>query len=256
MHTFRFTTTIVLLAPYLLGFASCQRDCAFPTNSDLEVVITGIIETGDSPATPVINVVRYHPLCLAFSRERDRYRAVSVLVEYTCTGNTNCQGDMLLEQIESECDSGVWSNAVLGNNEHLRRRDPVSTFSTNTREDCSFCVSPTLANVLIIPPSYFPDDVHHCICELTIMLTWPVVNEHILCIETCQWGHSCRTVCSDCNTAYKRDPSLPCKLYEQYMIFSIILWQSLLIKATCGERRKNVPCINYWHVFLLCSWTL
>ena len=170
MHTFRFATTIVLLvAPHLLDFASCQQDCAFPTNSDLEAVITGIIETGDSPATPVIDVVTFHPLCLAFSRERDRYRAVSVLVEYTCTGNTNCQGDMLLEQIESECAGGVWSNTVLGNNEHLRRREPVATFSTSTREDCSFCVSPTLANVLIEQPPHFPDDDHHCICELYIV---------------------------------------------------------------------------------------
>ena len=171
MHTFRFISSmIVLLAPCFQSFASCQMDCAFPTASDLEAVITGIIEEGDSPATPAITVVTFHPLCLAFSRERDRYRAISVLVEYTCTGNTNCQGDMLLEQIESECDRGTWSNVVHGSTLHLRRRDPVSTFSTPIREDCSFCVSPTLANLLIEQPQYYPDDEHHCVCELTVAI--------------------------------------------------------------------------------------
>ena len=142
-------------------------DCAFPTNGDIETVIAGIIQAGDSPDAPDINVVSFRPLCLAFSVERDRYRGVSVLVEYTCTGNPNCQSVAPLEQIESECRNGVWSASVQGTSENTRRTNPTATLSTNPREDCSFCLSPTLAALILPTPS---DDEHHCIGEPCMVL--------------------------------------------------------------------------------------
>ena len=143
-------------------------DCAFPTNGDIETVIAGIIQAGDSPDAPDINVVSFRPLCLAFGVERDRYRGVSVLVEYTCTGNPNCPSGTPLEQIESECGTlnGVWSASVQNTFENTRRTNPTATLSTNTREDCSFCLSPTLATRISLMHPIFPDDEHHCIREL------------------------------------------------------------------------------------------
>ena len=58
----RLVVTAVLVA-YFLGVASCRLDCAFPTNSDIESVLIGIIGIGDSSAL-VINVIDFTPRCV------------------------------------------------------------------------------------------------------------------------------------------------------------------------------------------------
>ena len=153
------------LATCFLGLASCQMamDCALPTDSEIEAVLREIIPTGDSPSTPDINVISFTPRCLAVSQQRDRYRAISILVNYTCTGNTLCPaGGMGEEQIESECVNGVWSNEVLGSAEFTRDISPEdASASVPTRQDCAFCASPTLAMASEIQS----DDVYHCVGE-------------------------------------------------------------------------------------------
>ena len=62
-------------------------------------------------------MISFHPVCLAFDNVQDHYRAVSVLVEYTCTGNPSCPSGTAVEQIESECSNGDWSNVVQGSTE-------------------------------------------------------------------------------------------------------------------------------------------
>ena len=89
-----------------------SHSCTLPTNADLEGVISDIIREAEGSTTPDINVMRLHPVCLAFGTAQDRYRAVSVVVEYTCSGNTACPFRPAVEQIESECDDGTWSNVV------------------------------------------------------------------------------------------------------------------------------------------------
>ena len=148
----------VLLVVVVAGVCPCQ-DCSFPTNGDLEEVISEIIETGSSSTDAVVNVMRFHPVCLAFGAQQDRYRLVSVVVEYTCSGNTNCPSGTAVEQIESECDSGVWSNTVQGSVFDTRSVPPDANFTTTTREDCSFCLSPELASNL--GPT--TDSVTHCV---------------------------------------------------------------------------------------------
>ena len=96
------------------GMCSCQQECSLPTNDDLEQVIVDIIRFGDSSSLPTVTVARFHPVCLAFGQQQDRYRLVSVVVEYTCSGDINCPSGTAVEEIESECDSGVWSNIVQG----------------------------------------------------------------------------------------------------------------------------------------------
>ena len=106
-----------LLVAGFLGLASCQMpmDCALPTGSEIETVLREIIAFGDSASTPDINVISFTPRCLAVGEQRDRYRAISVLVDYTCTGNTLCpDGGRGEEQIESVCNNGVWSRVVFG----------------------------------------------------------------------------------------------------------------------------------------------
>ena len=139
------------------GLCSCQQQCLFPTNDDLELVIAMIL-VEESPPPPTINVIRFHPVCLAFGEQQDRYRVVSVVLEYTCSGNTNCPPGTVVEQIDSVCNGGRWSPV---STENVPR--PVFTeanFTTTTREDCLFCLSQEM-NQIQLPI----DNVTHCLGE-------------------------------------------------------------------------------------------
>ena len=158
MHYTGLTSLVVAV---VAGICFCQ-DCSFPTNDDLEAVIVKVIRSGDSSDPPTVTVAEFHPVCLAFGQQEDHYRLVSVVVEYTCSGHVNCPSDTAVEQIESECDSGVWSNTVLGSTENTRSVTTDASFNTTTREDCSFCLTAELANNII---SVTTDSVTHCVGE-------------------------------------------------------------------------------------------
>ena len=88
-------------------------------------------------------------VCRAFSRERGRYRFISVLAEYMCEGNTRCPNGTVTEQFETGCVDGGWTNNVEGSTTDTRTVSPTATFSTELREDCAFCFSPELATILV-----------------------------------------------------------------------------------------------------------
>ena len=91
----------------LVDISSCQLDCAYPTGSDVESVISSVIPNGENPSVPTINVTSIHLVCLAHGDERDRYRLVSFLVQYACLGNPNCPFGIVLEQFESSLVCGI-----------------------------------------------------------------------------------------------------------------------------------------------------
>ena len=153
---------VVLVVATVAGICSCQM-CTLPTNGDLEGVIENIIESDDGSSTPTVNVMSFHPVCLAFDEVEDRYRFVSVVVEYTCSDNPSCPPGPAVEQIESECDDGDWSYIVFGVPVHTRSPTPEANFSTSTRQDCVFCVSPELDVASEL--HFSPDNVTHCVGE-------------------------------------------------------------------------------------------
>ena len=157
-----FVAIAAVLVAFSVSLASSQSHCAEPTISDLENVISLIILTGENPTIPTVNVLSSHPVCLAVSEQRDRYRLFSVVVQYTCDGHERCPGGTATEQIESECVNGVWRNAVLGIPENTRRTDPTANLATPTRRDCVFCLSH--AFIAAIPGSTLTtDDTTHCV---------------------------------------------------------------------------------------------
>ena len=152
------------LVSLLVASVSCQDplDCAFPTNSDIESIIDGSIQNSDSPAEPTITLMGdFRVVCQAFSRQKDRYRAISVLVQYTCDGSSNCPSGTVTEQFEAVCINNNWSNQVSGSSVFTRTMSPSATFSTQQREDCSFCASPEKAN----DAGVTTDAVTHCVGE-------------------------------------------------------------------------------------------
>ena len=163
-----YLTSFVLVMALTAGVGSSQSDCPEITEAALENVIANNIRTGDNPQTPTVDVLSFHPVCLAYSQERDRYRFVSVVVEYTCTGNPNCPSGDAVEQFESECDGGTWSHSVQSNTDHTRTVNSTANFLTTTREDCAFCFAPTLATSL----SLITDMATHCVGKFTSAKTY------------------------------------------------------------------------------------
>ena len=173
----------ILLLATLAGICSCQS-CTLPTTADLERVLKEILQDDDGSNVPDVTVMRLHPVCLAFDTAQDRYRAVSVVVEYTCTGNVGrCPSGNAVEQIEAECDDGTWSNEVEGSTDFTRSPTPEANFSTSTRQDCAFCVSFELDKESELP-FQSPDNVTHCVGESlnTCMCTISIITENCWCI--------------------------------------------------------------------------
>ena len=151
----------VLLFSLLASNVTCQ-DCIYPTQEDLEDVIKQIIAYPDeSPDIVSVDVTDFHVVCLAFGYDKDLYRAVSVIVEYTCSGDSNCpMGTQVVEQIESECEAGNWStvHSVQDSTEYTHSETNAG-FSTAVWENCSLCLSNTLAERV----SLTTDPVTHCV---------------------------------------------------------------------------------------------
>ena len=128
---------ILLLVAVAVGTGYSRDGCLTPTSNDLKSVITEIIQGGE----PQITVLNFSIVCRAFAQQQHLLRFVSAVVEYTCTDSGNCpSGGTAVEQIESGCQSGSWSNTVLGSSEptEIRSQSPEATLSTTARDDCSY----------------------------------------------------------------------------------------------------------------------
>ena len=170
----RLVFVTITLATCLLGSGLCQLDCAFPTEDDVREVIANGIVTGEAGLNHVITLTRseepFRIVCLGHSREKDRYRAFSVLVEFTCEGNPACPSGTVVEQFDAECTAdNTWGARVLGASLELSRTtSPTATFSTELREDCFVCASSTLTTDIGLPDP--DDDETHCVGKLNTEL--------------------------------------------------------------------------------------
>ena len=134
--------------------AVCQYECAYPTISDLEHVLQSVLlQANSSNSTlPDVNILDINPVCLAYGIERDRFRSVSVIVQYTCIGNSSCTA---LEQIEPECVDGTWSDPSF----EFQTTTTMANMSTIAREDCAYCQPPQLQVDIMVDP------ITHCLCK-------------------------------------------------------------------------------------------
>ena len=157
-----------LIIATLVGICSSSEMCTFPATADVQGVIKEMIKLGDNSTEPTINVMVFHPLCRAFDEIEDRLRFVSLWVRYTCTGNSNCPLGQLPEQIDSECIDGSWHYVVWNTPQYSRSQNTEASFSTPTREDCAFCVSPELLIITDQSEHHELDSITHCISKYII----------------------------------------------------------------------------------------
>ena len=155
-----------ILTAFLLALtvSDCygQSSCPSPTNAELEEVIGLIILAGDNAAAPDVELIDYEIVCSAFGEQEGLLRQVSVVVEYTCTGHGNCLSGTVIEQIESQCNGGSWSNNVGGSTDDVLLESPTATLTTPGRDDCAFCLSPDKAESVELNAPV-PDDGTHCV---------------------------------------------------------------------------------------------
>ena len=162
-----YSAELALLVAIVVGTAYSQDGledgCMSPTTSDLKSVISAILAPSDSGSSLQITLSNFNVVCRAFAQREGLLRFVSVVVEYTCTDHPNCPSQSVVEQIESGCDSGSWSNTVVGSSDssEIVSVPNGTTLSTTAREDCSFCLSTQLA--AIQGPT--TDPVTHCVGE-------------------------------------------------------------------------------------------
>ena len=132
---------------------SCQSDCPPFNESDLGntdarsragLVVGAFQAVSGDPSLVNVQVHTSRIVCLVSGRNRDTYRGVSVVVNYTCTGaHSNCNGNPILSQFEFECVAGTtWSPIVSGSAANIITTPPSGNFSTTLRRDCGVCVSP------------------------------------------------------------------------------------------------------------------
>ena len=138
-------------------------DCDYPTENIIRDVISQVLAAGENPVTPNIDLNIHRIVCLAHSQQRDRYRAFSVIVEYTCEANAGCPEGMVVEQFEAECAGNTWGTRVLGLTGTPRTSPATGGFSTDLREDCSFCASQVVASAEGAPDP--AGNGSHCIGE-------------------------------------------------------------------------------------------
>ena len=154
---------LVALATVFASLPSAyQQDCLEPVATDLQNVIALLIPTGDAAVTPQsVNVSDFHVVCRAHANVTGLLHTVSVVVQYTCSGHTDCPSGTVVEQIESGCEGGQWSNRVEGSTSFTRSQTTEASLSTTAREDCSACVSPELATNSL--GGVTTDGVTHCV---------------------------------------------------------------------------------------------
>ena len=155
--------TLAVCALALLTTTTAQlNDCELSdlfNGGTLETQMSTAITSGDTPSPPVVTVLRNRTVCLSVGPTRDKFSSISLVIEYTCTGNAFCPSGQAVEQFDFGCNNqGEWSFIQFSDVDSGRTTNPVANFDTPLRTDCGACfpVHPNQED----PPTI--DPVTHC----------------------------------------------------------------------------------------------
>jgi len=166
-------------------------------------------QAGDNPPRPNVQLFESNIVCLAAGRTRGRYRLVSVIANFSCSG-TACNNNNIAWQIAQfhlECVAGTWAASVIGSADFLITESPVGNLSTMLRRDCSLCIEP---QQLPSPASDAVDEVTHCLRKCA--------KSFLLILAVSYGGRGTETRLVDCpsnpigihNCAHSEDASVRC----------------------------------------------
>ena len=155
--------TLAVCALALLTITTAQlNDCELSdlfNGGTLETEMSTAIPRVDSPSPPTITVLRNHSVCLSVGPTIDKFSSISLVIEYTCTGNDFCPSGQAVEQFDFGCNNqGEWGYIQFSDVDNGRTTNPVANFDTSLRTDCGACfpVHPNQED----PPTI--DPVTHC----------------------------------------------------------------------------------------------
>ena len=155
--------TLAVCALALLTTATAQlNDCELSdlfNGGTLETQMSTAITEGDTPSPPVLTVFRNRTVCLSVGPTIGNFSSISLVIEYTCTGNAFCPSGQAVEQFDFGCNiQGQWSFIQFSDVDNGRTTNPVANFDTTLRTDCGACF-PVHPNQEDPPPI---DPVTHC----------------------------------------------------------------------------------------------
>ena len=122
------------------------------------ILCTGLL-SAILPEQPFIQVFAMNTVCETVAFRRDRFRYVSVVVNYTSSGSST------VGQFEFECSSTQWTTTLLIAGTTSLTIPADATFDTPLRRDCGLCASNLLAEGLedvTIFQNIDYDNITHC----------------------------------------------------------------------------------------------
>ena len=203
---------VFMLAVCALAFLTTTtaqlNDCELSdlfNGGTLETQMSTAITEGDTPS-PTITVLRNHTVCLSVGPTRDKFSSISLVIEYTCTGNAFCPSGQAVEQFDFGCNNqGEWIFGQFSNFDAGQEQNPEANFDTTLRMDCGVCFSVSQS------PDNPPDPVTHCHGRPhTVLLASECHDLCLLCLLTTE----CRG-CSDIGqmACYGSVASACCNVY-------------------------------------------
>ena len=161
---------LLLCSISALTFVSGQNDCPLIQRNELgnsqSASMAGLIADtlvafiGQPPARPLVQVLGYNIVCQTTGMQRDTFRSVSVVANYTCDGISwpFCNSMPLLSQFEFGCGTGdEWVAAVDGSAEGIFTEISDGDLSTPLRTDCGVCIGPVRTTF-----SSITNNTNHC----------------------------------------------------------------------------------------------
>jgi len=133
-------------------------DASAPSTTGL-IADSYVNQAGDNPPRPNVQLFASNIVCLAAGRMRGRYRSVSVIANFSCSGSA-CDNNNIAWQIAQfhlECIAGTWAASVSGSADFLITESPVGNLSTMLRRDCTLCIEPQQQ------PQARVDEATHCL---------------------------------------------------------------------------------------------
>ena len=148
---------------------NCNEDDLFAPGILEDLIGTAVI-TGDSPTKPTVVVQRNYTVCFSVGTQIGSINSVSLLISYSCVGNSNCPGPGSsgsgTEQFDFGCQNGQWITGQFSNFQAARDENPSATFNTTQRRDCAACFTQHPSQISDSDLAF--DPATHCVGKSTV----------------------------------------------------------------------------------------
>ena len=163
MYLSLFAAALCLLVPALGQQCTRLEDDDPRLGNRGSELASGLIAASFATTTqanaPSVNVFESQVVCLAVGEVRDRYRSISVVANYSCTGSySECGEPWSVSQFEFACDTNdMWG---VGSSIGTLTTPADASLSSSLRVDCLTCAGNDTGMMF----ATVPDD-NHCVGE-------------------------------------------------------------------------------------------